>query len=281
MAKVRLQWLDFNYGEEEQRIYRSTSTIDPENPPSPLATVAAGETSFVDDTAAADTNYYYRVSSVFGGDEYFSDEIEADTSVTADVLDSVDMTDTLANIISAVESNSGLEVVASIQYENIAESTSLVNIIDAYGQHKWPHTNKKVRRMWILLKNNANDEVLRVYAERQTDAVDPDTLIYEPATWKFQALWDGDTHVGEGTWELSSNAGDVSFSGPTLSEDDGTWAFGDGINTQGDQSRPSGVDIWGAGNWNSTDGSSGTSMNVGPDSDDITSNFQGIIVFAP
>lgn len=64
MVTVRLTWTDNSIGETEQRIYRSTSTINPAALPAPLATVGADVTTYADTTAVDDTTYYYRVAAV-------------------------------------------------------------------------------------------------------------------------------------------------------------------------------------------------------------------------
>ena len=84
---TKITWVDENLSEEEQRIYRDTVTIDPQNPPAALATVAADVEEYDDVTAVEDTTYFYRVSSVTGSGsvEKFSDEVsEASTPVEPD-----------------------------------------------------------------------------------------------------------------------------------------------------------------------------------------------------
>jgi hypothetical protein len=71
---VRLTWRDLNYGETEHRVYRSTSTIDPQNLPAPLATLGAGVELYDDYTAVNGTTYYYRVGALVNGTEYVSQE---------------------------------------------------------------------------------------------------------------------------------------------------------------------------------------------------------------
>ena len=61
--------------EDEIRVYRSTSTMDPEALPAPLATIAAGNLSYTDTTATNGVSYYYRVAFVFGAAVYVSGEV--------------------------------------------------------------------------------------------------------------------------------------------------------------------------------------------------------------
>lgn len=72
---VRLRWSDTNYGEEGHYIYRSTSPMDPENLPTPIATLGPNVEEYVDATAAYGTTYYYRVGAFTQGGVYVSDEI--------------------------------------------------------------------------------------------------------------------------------------------------------------------------------------------------------------
>lgn len=82
-AGVVLFWADPNTGavqEDEQRIYRSTSPMDPDALPSPLATVDPDVTIYADATIAPATTYFYRVSAVRGLVEKVSEEFEITTS---------------------------------------------------------------------------------------------------------------------------------------------------------------------------------------------------------
>jgi len=276
MANITLNWFTFNYGATEQRVYRDTATIDVSSPPAILATISGEVTTYSDSTIAIGVIYYYRVSILFGTDEYFSDEIIVDSAFSRDVLDAVDMSAPIADIIADIDSNEGLEVVVSFKEGNVAEDTTLKTIIDAYGQHKWPQINNKVRRMWILSRNSTTGEVLRVYAERQSNSVDPDTIIYDSNAWKWEVLWDGVLTLGQSTWYLT-NGNDVgdSFSASTLSADDGSWLFAEGIDTQGNQTKPEGIDLWGVANWNYSDSSAKMYVKRTEQA-----TFTGVVVFA-
>ena len=72
---VRLTWQDNNASEDGHKVYRSTSTMDPEALPAALDTLAADVTEYVDNTAVAGTTYYYRVSAYKGAVEAVSDEV--------------------------------------------------------------------------------------------------------------------------------------------------------------------------------------------------------------
>lgn len=78
---VTLTWDDNNTdpNEEGHRVYRSTSTIDLNALPSPLATIAADLEIYEDDTAADETTYFYVVSAFTSFSEAFSSEVEITT----------------------------------------------------------------------------------------------------------------------------------------------------------------------------------------------------------
>lgn len=71
--------------EDEVKIYRATSPMDPGALPTALDTLAAGVTLYVDSSAVDTTLYYYRVGYVRGAEEMVSDEISvvAPTGSTA------------------------------------------------------------------------------------------------------------------------------------------------------------------------------------------------------
>lgn len=71
---VLLTWKDNNLSEDGHRIYRSTSPMDPENLPSPLATLGPGVGEYVDGTTLSGLTYYYRVGAFVGGVELVSQE---------------------------------------------------------------------------------------------------------------------------------------------------------------------------------------------------------------
>lgn len=75
MSKIRLTWLDPNFGEEGYNIYRSTSTMNPASLPTALDSVGPDVTSYIDTTVSAGTTYFYRVATVWDGNLYVSDEI--------------------------------------------------------------------------------------------------------------------------------------------------------------------------------------------------------------
>lgn len=279
MAVAKLFWLDFNYGSSGHRVYRDTSPLDLGALPAPLAELPPGTTSYTDLTVQPETTYYYIVSSLVGGGEYFSDEVILDTSVGRQVFDGLDLSLPVEDLTAIVDAVRGCEVVATIRNGAIAENTTLTAVLNDWGQHKWPQNTVAARRMWVLLRDTTRGNQLRVYAERQSEALPPNQLISQNAPWKFEALWQGNTYIGEGTWNLSDSKHPINdgFDKAKLSSDDGTWCFADGINTQGEQNKPSAPGgIWGAGNFNTSDSSA--KMYVG---DAEISTFRGLIVLAP
>lgn len=82
MATVKLTWdTDFVVNETGYRVYRSTSPIDTEDLPAPIATLGPGVDSYDDDTVDPGVLYYYVVSSFrANGDEEFANEVFRETT---------------------------------------------------------------------------------------------------------------------------------------------------------------------------------------------------------
>jgi hypothetical protein len=74
---IKINWTDFNTAQpDEFRIYRSSSPIDPLNPPAPLAAVGGNLGTYEDTTTVRNTVYYYMVSAFTAGKgEVFSKNI--------------------------------------------------------------------------------------------------------------------------------------------------------------------------------------------------------------
>lgn len=66
VAKIRLTWKDNRLSEDGVRIYRSTTPIDPEALPAPLASVPVGQEVYEDKTVTAETTYHYYVAPFDG-----------------------------------------------------------------------------------------------------------------------------------------------------------------------------------------------------------------------
>lgn len=80
MRDITLTWDDPNLIEKGYRVYRSKSPMDINNMPTPIGTVNANTTEFIDkDQTIGDTNYY-RVSAWIDGHEVFSEEIEIEVN---------------------------------------------------------------------------------------------------------------------------------------------------------------------------------------------------------
>lgn len=71
MATLTSTW-DLDNAVDEQRYYRSTSPIDIDNPPTPVATLLSDDRSYID-TVPAKTAHHIAVSSVKNGVEKFSE----------------------------------------------------------------------------------------------------------------------------------------------------------------------------------------------------------------
>lgn len=61
MPNVRLRWRE-RFNASQTRIYRSTSPIDVGALPTPLATLGAGQTDYLDTTAGTNTTYFYLIA---------------------------------------------------------------------------------------------------------------------------------------------------------------------------------------------------------------------------
>ncbi len=73
---IRLTWQDNTMDNDGQRVYRSTSTIDTQNPPSPLDDIGPNLESYDDVTVSGTGLYHYIVSTYDSTEELFSDEIQ-------------------------------------------------------------------------------------------------------------------------------------------------------------------------------------------------------------
>lgn len=79
---VRITWEDRNLAEDGHKIYRSTSPMDTQNMPAPLATLGPDVELYDDGSVAVDTTYYYIVSALAGSMERFSAEVSVTTTET-------------------------------------------------------------------------------------------------------------------------------------------------------------------------------------------------------
>lgn len=85
---LTIGWMINSYVEQSFNIYRSAATIDPDNLPAPIGTVAAGISEFVDDDVVLDAQYYYAVAAVRGDAVRVSasKKIRASSSTTFDTF---------------------------------------------------------------------------------------------------------------------------------------------------------------------------------------------------
>jgi len=73
---ILISWDEFNYGEDGYNIYRSTSTIDPNNLPAVHDTAPSNSRSYRDNISVLDLQeYYYRIATRALGSLFISDEI--------------------------------------------------------------------------------------------------------------------------------------------------------------------------------------------------------------
>jgi len=79
---VLLTWDDNNTVEDGHRIYRSTSPMDPQNLPAPLAEVGPNVREYLDQDVEPAITYYYRVAAFLAGLQQVGPEIEVTTDAT-------------------------------------------------------------------------------------------------------------------------------------------------------------------------------------------------------
>lgn len=280
-GNVLISWNDPNIAELGYNIYRSTSPIDSNNLPVPIAQLPENSTSYLDiDNLQIGIDYYYRVGTVTPDEIILSDNIRVNIIEVRTRYDGVfDLSQPPANFNSQVEAN-GDKIVASFTKSKISEKTTLSSSanVESYGQHITPDLGKTVKRMWILSYDPASGKTLRVYAEKLSQPVDAQAFIKTKNNFRFEALWDGIITQGEGSWQFSDGMATSSFLTGPLSDDDGAWAFSNGVFTQGNGSRPTGK-TFGVGNFNGTDGDANSIMTVGLPANDISAAFQGIVIF--
>lgn len=77
---VKLTWTDRNTNEAGHRIYRSSSPMDTQALPPPVAELGPNVTEWEDTDTPVDQVVYYIVSAVRGADEALSDEVMIDTT---------------------------------------------------------------------------------------------------------------------------------------------------------------------------------------------------------
>lgn len=78
--RVRLTWTDSNSSESGFKVYRSLSTIDPEDLPEPLAILPPNSILYLDEDILDETEYFYRVSAFSDFAEKVSLEVSVVTS---------------------------------------------------------------------------------------------------------------------------------------------------------------------------------------------------------
>lgn len=87
--QVLLTWTDRNTNETGHRIYRSSSPMDTQALPLPVAEIGPDVTEWEDTDTPVDQVVYYIVSAVRGADEAFSDEVMIDTTSPAPDLPTI------------------------------------------------------------------------------------------------------------------------------------------------------------------------------------------------
>lgn len=81
MSRIRLTWTNASTTIVEQRVYRSTSPLDFDNMPVPLAVLPRRDREYLDSTIEDGLTYYYAVSSVLPDySELISEEIKVEAT---------------------------------------------------------------------------------------------------------------------------------------------------------------------------------------------------------
>lgn len=81
MGRIRLTWDNASTTIVEQRVYRSTSPLDTDDMPAPLAVLPRGDREYLDSTIEDWLVYYYAVSSVLPDySELISEEIKVEAT---------------------------------------------------------------------------------------------------------------------------------------------------------------------------------------------------------
>lgn len=73
-----IEWDDPNITEDGHRLYRSTSPMDPQNMPAPIAELGPDVVQYEDGDVTPGLTYFYRVGAYIGSVEMLSDELEID-----------------------------------------------------------------------------------------------------------------------------------------------------------------------------------------------------------
>lgn len=144
---ITLTWKEFNYGESEQRIYRSETTMDPQLLPTPLDTIAANLVQYVDNTAVEGTSYYYRVSALVDGVEVVSSETFIAGSSVLDVIVTMETTSTVGTVnqfiwngspLNGLQDVNGMATPLGIEYVSGAISGTGTYTDTLYPDIDWP-----------------------------------------------------------------------------------------------------------------------------------------------
>lgn len=97
---VRLYWTDKNLGEEGHYVYRSDTPMDPNNLPTPLATLGVDVQEYEDNTVVAGNTYYYRVGAYVGSVVKVTDEVTLVAGATDMVAGQLDFYYDMSNVTS-------------------------------------------------------------------------------------------------------------------------------------------------------------------------------------
>ncbi len=274
--QVTVSWTNDNFGED--RVLVARRVLGDAASESNIADLSPGATQHVDDSLVDYGTYEYRVGVDFSGTYYWSAWQEVTLVDVGDVpansvLDNLDLTNDVRDLVDTVESF-GLEVMATLEPGAIAQSTTGVNVLTGWGQHKMSSTRSEQQRVWIIMRDMTSGQQFRVHAQiYENTEGSANGIVDDRNDYDFEAT-DG-TNVTTGTcfWRLTTDG--ASFSGTPLSNGPGAWAFTDTQSyISGNIAKPT-TPLFGIGAWQGPD--SAAVMTFG--STDY-SNFRGLVAFS-
>jgi hypothetical protein len=200
--KVRLTWQDPNPDEDGHRVYRSATSMDPNDLPAPLAALGVDVEAYDDEAVEENETWFYRVSAFRGDGEAVSDEIEV-TVVEPDsnVVFLLGMGDTHGDKDWSDDGPVGHTI-------SFTASSSIGPVIDTsfsmFGKSAHGPTSTTGNRLWL-----ASAEALHL--------ADNDFCIEGFFAWEeittaagLCGRWDGGSANGM-SWELRYSSGQLIF----------------------------------------------------------------------
>lgn len=165
---VNIKWSEVNYGESEQRVYRSDTSMDPNNLPTPLTTLGPNINSYTDESVSIGNTYYYIISSIVGGVEYTSTE-KSITVEYAYPVNGLILHYTMDNRTGTTihdergnfeGTNSGANIVPGLTGEALDFSPNAAKLTTATKVLPDPNQNDWTISLWISMDGVSFDEMV-------------------------------------------------------------------------------------------------------------------------